>query len=907
VTWLDLRLRLRALFRRRATEQDLQDEIAFHLAMQARKQERLGASPEDARFRAVRRFGSPAMIADQCRDERRVSRLDSLLRDVRYAFHGLRRDPGFTAAAILTLSLGIGATTAIFSVVSAVLLRPLPFPGSDRLVRVDEAIAPSDRSSNGTLRRIPGMDASELAAVRSGARTLSHIGGTMLATMTLTTADGVTRLDGERTSPAILAMTQVQPLLGRLFAAEEDRPGRERVVILSHGTWQRVMAGNASVVGSRVTLDGLPHTVVGVMPPGFSFPDSSSMFWVPFVLSGPDAIEGLRFRPIARLADGASIDAAETEITSIATSVRTGKGGAPPRFELTSLKEELVSDVRTPLRILSVAAVLVLLIACVNVVSLLRARAASREREVAVRLALGAGRGRLLQQTLTESLLLALCGGATGIALAVGGVELLRFLAASMERRDLAIGIRVPRLEEIVVDWRVLAFTLAIAIASGVALGLWSAVWRSRAEVMETLRAAAGSGAAGFDLRRRHRGPGVLVVTEIALAMLLLVAAGLMLHSFVRVMLVDPGYDPTRVLTFQTSFPSGAAPARTGFADMLVARLRGLPGVNGVGLSRHLPGVQMMSIAYLTRSPRSSGQLPPPPPPGRPNPPEFPLLQVVSAGYLPAMGIQIVAGRGLEDSDGDGSRRVVLINETLARSGLLGDHPIGQQVYVLGPIPREIVGIVEDVRHLNLTRAPDPQIYVDFRQLPIPRAAIMPTREPTYVVVRTEQDPTAIAPAIRSAIREIDPQATMDYVATMDQIVTSSIARPRLYTTLIGVFAVVAVMLAAIGVYGVVSYAARHRTREIGIRMAVGATRVQVLQLMTRESLLLIGIGIAAGLAGAAAATRYMESMLFGVTPLDPGTWAAVVSIFATVATLAVLIPARRATAISPSITLRYE
>ena len=885
----------------RDRDDDLAREIRAHLELEAEERVADGASAEDARHAARRAFGNITRIREDARAVWTPPWLEHLQQDLRYAVRTLARSPGFALVAVLTLALGIGANTAIFTVVNAVLLRPLPFPNSGRVIRIVENLPPSDGSS-GPRRRVLGLTSSEVAAFASQTTTLSHIGTQIPTIRTLTSRDEPVRLVGARLSPALLSMMETPPLLGRLFESHDDAPGADPVVILSHGSWQRYFGADPNIIGQRLGMDGATHTVVGVMGRGFAFPDPQDQFWMP--LTGPMMRQ--RLPVTARLKDGVSAAGALAEIDAIVPRLRHDSTLQPPdvsRFEVVKLVDLMVAPVKGPLLILTAAVGLVLLIACVNVANLLLARAAARQREMAVRFALGAGRGRLIRQALTESMVLAAGGGAAGIALALGGIALLRTLATSLPRRDLPPGIGLPRLDEIAVDPSVFALTLAASVITGLVFGLIPAVRQSRPQLTDALRQAAAPAMSGFNLLRTNRVQGLLVITEIAMAMTLLVGGGLLIQSFVRLSNVSPGYDPNNVLTFQVSLPPGRPDAQLRVvAQSLTERLQPLSGVRAVGYAESLP-MTRVSRRFVPLRTTPEMRSPQRPPIG-PITPDNPDTQLVSRGFLTAMALPLAAGRTFGDNDRAGQPQVMLINRTLARSGFLGEQPIGTQIYALGQEPWEIIGIVEDVRQANLLESPTPQIFIDYRQVPEDEriAGIG-----LYFSIRTDADPTALAPSIRDIVRQIDPQAMVENIAPMTQLVSNSLSRARLYAVLLGVFAAVAVALAATGIYGVMAYAVTQRTREIGIRVALGAGPARVMGLVLGQSAVITLIGIVLGLAGAAALTRYLDQLLFGLRALDPATFIGVGLLFAVIATVAAFVPARRATKVDPLVALRFE
>ena len=888
-------------------DDDLAKEIRAHLDLETEERVADGASENDARYAARRAFGNVLRIQEEARALWTPAWLEHLQQDVRYAVRTFGRTPGFTAIAVVTLALGIGANSAIFTVVSSVLVRPLPFPDSDRVVRIFENIPPP-AAAGGAPSRVPALTLSEVKAFASQTTTLSHIGAHIPTIRTVTGRNEPARLVGARVSPSFFSMMRPSLMLGRVFELHEDGPGADAVVILSHGTWQRRFGSDPSIVGQRLDMDGRAHTIVGVMREGFVFPDPRDEFWMPLATAGPMMQQRL---PVsARLKDGVSLAAALAEITALIPRLRTNSGTSNVNqsvgsntFEVARLMDLVVAPVKEPLLLLSAAVGFVLLIACVNVTNLLFGRTASRQREMAMRAALGAGRWRLVRQALTESVLLGLLGGAAGVALGFGGVRLLRVLAASLPRRDLDPGIALPRLHEIAVDAPVLAVTLAVSLLTGVMFGLLPSIWHTGAGPIRALRQGTATAMSGFNLLRGNRLQGVLVIAEIALAMTLLVGGGLLMQSFVRLSNVNPGYDAADVLTFQVSLPPGR-PARElrAVAERLVERIQTAPAVQAVGYTEALP-MTRVAARYVALSSTPNTQ-PLRRPPAGSVPPHTPFVRFVSRDFLAAMAIPLLAGRTFDDRDRAGQPQVMLINRALARSGLFGDNPIGRHTYALGPQPWEIVGIVEDVRQASLTESVAPQIFIDYRQVPDNERIV---GVGIYFCARSSGDPLSIAANLRSVLHQLDSQAMLEDVATMDQLVSNSVARPRFYAVLFGIFAAVAAVLASVGIYGVIAYAVTQRTREIGIRMALGSGRLRVMKLILAQSAALTVIGIALGLGGAALMTRYLEQLLFGLTALDLATFAGVALLFAAIALLAALIPARRAMNVDPLTALRFE
>jgi predicted permease len=858
-------------------EYDLAREIKAHLALLEDEYRRRGMSPEQATLAARRAIGSVALAKDRHRDTRSIAWLDDLRRDVRHAARVLARSPGFTSVALLTLALGIGATTAVFSVVEGVLLRPLPYPEPDRLVRVFGP-PPTLAGIDGPPSRMIDLPSQTFETLRLADRAFSHVTGYMPTTMTLTGRGDAVRLVGSHVSAAAFPMFGVPPLIGRGFEPKEEAAGADAVVILSEAAWRRYFNADASLIGQLIVLDGRGRVVVGVMPSRFSqigmhFPDPQAQFWVPYVAPAPDSRNRLNVAVMARLARGESLAAAEDVVNNAVG--QPGQG----RYEVSRVHDEIVRPVKPALLMLSGAVVLVLLIACVNVANLLLARTASRERELAVRRAVGAARGRLIRQLLTESVLLSLLGGVVGSVVAFGGVALLRVLAASLNRRDLIRGANLPRLDQIGIDGSVLAFTVGVALVAGVLFGLIPAIQQSRQRETDVLREKHAS----------HRIRGTLVVAEIAMAIMLLVGGALLIHSFLRLSSVERGYNPTNVLTFQAA-PSGPSRAENmAFADRLVERLKSLPGVVAAGYSNNLPLVQQGFSRDVSARPMAPGERAPRP---------YPSLHAISPGFADAIGLRIVQGRTF--SAGEPARREALVSQTFANSGFFDGPALGRQIYQ-GKNTYDVVGIVEDVRQFNLDQPPGSEMFIiDFITAP-------PGFGGTYFAVRTQDSPLAISSEVRTIVRQLDAAATIDNVATMEQIVSNAVSGPRLYAVLLGGFAAVAVTLAGIGIYGILAFIVTHRTREIGIRLALGAPPAAVVSLVVRQSAVQVLLGVLLGIGGTALLSRYLEGLLFGVTPLDPPTFVVAGVGFTLVALLAAYRPARRATRVDPLVALRTE
>jgi predicted permease len=886
-------------------EAELEREVSAHLALIEDDFIRQGMTRDAARQAARCVFGGIEHTKDSHRDARSFLWLDDARRDLQYAIRTLRRSPGFASVAVLTIALGIGANTAMFSVLDAVLLHPLPFANADRLVRLYENV-PAAESPNGRASRFGGIRLDELIALRAQAKTLSHVVVHTIALVSVAGGLDTSQRELTATSSATFAMLGVQPIFGRAFTAEEEQPGRDKVIILSHGAWQRYFGGDSAVLGRTITFNGNTfsggvalgedYTVVGVMPRGFHFPDDNTQFWTPFAVAPPEPGRTRRLSMMARVADGVPLEAAAAEIEAIAASVRGQRpaGAADPkgqpRFDVVRVESEVGESVRPALLVLTAAVAFVLLIACANVANLLLARAASRQREMAVRIAIGAGRGRLIRQLLTESLLLSAVGGAAGMLLAAVGVELFRRLATDLGRIDLgAMGMAFPRLEAIRINAQVLLYAVLISIGSGLLFGALPALRHAFDGRLEALKG------------RRLNAQALLVVAETAMATVLFVGGGLLMHSFVRLARVDVGYDPTNLLTFQVSLPGLQRPVAElkTFAEDLVARLRSIPGVQSAAYANQLPLVALengLQIRASAQEPPSSGG-----PPSRGAD-----VRLVSAEYLQTMGIRVTAGRPFDERDGASAPRVLLINRTLARRDFPDGSVVGTIIYLgRDTAPWEIIGVVDDVRQSGLDREPAPQMFLDLRQWNAPQVPIFPAG--AYYAVRTAGAPLLAIGHVRDIVRQLDSRASLENVATMDQIIANRMTRPRLYAVLLGTFAAIAVALAAAGIYGVMAYSVAQRTREIGIRVALGARPGAVLGLVMGQSALLSVAGVVVGLAGAMWTTTYLQGLLFGLTPLDPATFAGVALLFLAVATVASYVPARRATLVDPSVALRAE
>jgi putative ABC transport system permease protein len=808
--------------------------------------------------------------------------MGNLLQDLRYAFRLLAKSPGFTAIAILTLALGIGANTAIFSVVNGVLLRPLAFRDPSRLVIVAEK-SPFPTITTSFQNYVDWRDQS---------RTFESLEATRGTSLTLTGAGEAERLTARMCSAGLFPLLGADASVGRTFLAEEDKPGAPPVVLLSYGLWQRRFGGSKDIIGKPVYLDSRPHTVVGVLPGGFQVLQPADVF-VPFMPWAATLPDDRNWHPgiiaIGRLKPGVSREQSRAEMVGITKRLEeqypdynTGTSA-----DVIGLQEQMVQNVRPALILLLGAVCLVLLIACVNVANLLLARAASRSREVAIRTALGAGRARVIRQLLTESVLLSVGGGLLGIFLAwVSLGPLLKISAGS-----------VPQVLPIEVDSSVLVFTLVVSVITGLFFGLVPALRTAKLDLRETLNEGSRGSTAGPG---HHRLRGVLVASEIALAVLLLVGSGLLLRSFSRLQDVLPGFQADHLLVadIPLSQTAYAKPEqRYEFFDRLVERAKALPGVRSAGAASFLPVSGGGSVIHFN----ITGH-----PPKTPHDYVAAGYRTVTPNYLETLGVPLLQGRLLMPADNEKAPAVAVINASMVKKYFPNENPLGKRIQ-LGATPdkdvptMEIVGVVGDVRP-GLGVDPQTEMYLPYRQADL----VLPVFQ-LSVVLRTAADPQLQTAALRSALAEIDPNQPLVNVRTMEDNMAATVAQPRFRTWLIGIFAAVALILATVGVYGVMSYTVTQRTSEIGIRVTLGAQRDDVFRIIVGEGLRLALAGVGAGLVAALALTRVLQSFLYGVSAYDPITFGSVACLLTLVAVAACYIPARRATRVDPIIALRYE
>jgi len=888
---------------RKRTDGDYDDEIQAHLAIETDRLIAEGRTPDAARAEARRAFGNITAARERFYETRRMLWLVQAGQDARYAVRSFARTPGFTLAAVLTLALGIGATTAVFSVVDTLLVRPLPYPGAERLVRIVEHV-PAAESPSGLPVTTSTMNHDAFLWWRGETKTMDLAASTDAA-VTVTIGSTTLRLNGARVSAPLFSMLGVRPALGRLFTKEDERG--THVVVLADALWRRVFGADPGLVGKSITLNGQPHTVIGVAPPGVGFPRPQTEFWTPYVVEPDTATRIMTTDVLARLRDGVSLAAASAEADIIGRAF-TGDEPRPadqaPRFQVIALQDHVVGEFRPALRALMTSVALVLLIVCMNVANLLLARGGARQYELRIRHAIGAARARIVRQVLTESVVLASAGSVAGIAVAYGGLALLTRLntidlpALYGGHRDL-----LPGLERVTIDGAVLGFATVTCFTTGLVFGAVPALHYSRG--LSVLRPATGNPSRRFGWVGRGA-PAALTITQVSLATMLLVGAGLLIGSFVRLSRVDLGFAPARALTFELVMPDGLPDARRlALATDLSARLSELPGVHAAGFTGAAPLSTQQGGWVLT-------------PPGMTAAQVFgqerlrsQRANVTSPGYLRAIGAKLVDGRWLDEADGRLQPPPMLVNRELARRFFGAENPRGRRVDI-GGIPWQVVGVVDDVRGKALDVDPDAQAYVDpARMNDAGRAAGWKGFDATPMflsfAVRATGDPAALVPSIRGLVRQLEPLAAVDGAVTLQDVVAGSLTRPRFYAIVSGLFAAVAMGLAALGIYSLLAYAVSLRTHEIGLRMALGAQRREVMAMVLRESGALTALGLVIGAAGATALTRYLQGMLFGVAPLDTWTFAFAIASFALVALLASYLPARRAVQINPLTALRAE
>jgi putative ABC transport system permease protein len=875
-----LRLLLRSTIRGRQVEQDLDQELQYHLERQVEEGLTAGLAPEEARYAALRALGAITQNKEECRDMRRVNWIEDLVQDLRHGARRLRKNPAFTVVAVLVLALGIGANTAMFSVAYGILLRPLPYVNADRVAVVFMRFFPRDFAFGTLCIRDYLMwkennhafeDPSLFRSMRM------DVGGN----------EGVPeQMQGASVTAGFFSTFAVRPLIGRTFAPGDDRPATRSLAVLGESVWRRRFGASSSVVGKTILVNGAPSTVIGVMPGEFRFPRRDTEVWTNLPLNPPTRYGPWFYRGVARLKPGVTLEQAQAETNHIGLRMMQ-QNSYYKRLTLPvlSLREALLGTTLKPaILVLAGAVGLVLLIAVVNVANLMLARATVREREMALRLSLGASRGRVLRQLLTESVLLAVMGGAVGLAVAWGRIELIRVWNPG----DL------PLIDSVRLDWSALGFMILVSTLTGILFGLAPALHSVRAELNATLKEGGRTG-----MGRTHgRTRSALVVSEIALSLMLLVGAGLLLRSFVNLRQVTGGFStqPRQILTMLIS-PGNRKykDDRVGLAfyDEVLRRARAVPGVESAAVTDSLPPDRQGDADTFEIEGHALV-------PGELNP--IISQPAVSSDFFRALGIPLLKGRYFSDRDNRDSRPVAIVSEGFVRRFFGNQEALGQRIKQSGPGYgdkwMEIVGVVGNVKYLGLTVDTDPALYIPFAQSYDPLM---------FLVVRSPGDAAGLAAALRRNIQSIDPDVTLAQISTMEQMLDLSVSQPRFDTMLLSLFAGIALLLAAVGIYGLIAYSVAQRTHEIGVRMALGAAQADVVRMVARQSASLAVIGIALGLGGAFLLARLLKTMLFGVGVADALTFVAAPVGILLVVLLATFFPALRATRISPVVALRYE
>ena len=869
MNWLHkLQLRIRALLQKEKLDARMDDEMRSHIEMQTQENIEAGMKPEEARYAALRQFGWVETIKDTCRDQRGVSWIENLGQDIRFGVRMLRKNPGFTAVAVLTLALGIGANTAIFSVVNAVLLRPLPFKEPDQLFLVE---------AKGGFGVMAGGDFRDLTEHSS---LFSNVAAYNTTTLNLSGESDPERVKGMRVSATFFPTFGVEPVRGRIFSPDEDRTGGEKVAVISHKLWRSRFAGDEGTVGRTLKLDGQSYTIIGITPPTAEFPEKPEVF-IPLALSTARLNDyGDCFLKLsARLKRGIAPAQGDAELLAITKRVEAQYPDFRKTWSLglVSLHEFLVGkSVRTMMLVLLGAVGLVVLIACVNLANLLLASNTGRRKELAIRLSLGAAKSRITRQLFTESLLIAGLGTASGLLLALWVKGLINgWLPAN-----------IPRVGPISIDSRVLMFTLSISAFAGLFFGLIPAFRISAASLNEALKEGTRSASSGVSHQRLR---SLLVISETALTVVLLVGAGLLLKSFFTLQNVSLGFRPESLLTARIVLPSrySTPQQRLQFQDQLLESVRHFPGVRSAATTSYLPmasGASGYGILIDGQGDKPAGMTG---------------FRSISADYFNTMGIVLLRGRGLTVQDNEQGLPVTVINEAMAKKFWPNDDPIGKRIKPTSSsaVWNEIIGIVGSVRHASVAEEPKPEMYVPNSQSPAPQINL----------ALRATDTANLAGLIRHAVTRLDKDLPVYEIQTMEQRLSESVAQPRFRTLLLVVFASLALLMAIVGIYGVISYSVAQRTHEIGLRIALGAQRSDVLAMVIKQGLTLTLIGLVIGAVGALGASRVLETFLYEVRPTDPATYIGISLLLLVVGLLACFIPARRAAKVDPMVALRYE
>ncbi len=867
--------KLAALCRKEKLDRDMAEEIRFHLEQRAADHVGDGLSPDEARFAAQRMFGGVEQIKERCREQRGGLWLESVVRDVRHGVRMLTHSPGFTFASVLSLALGIGATTAMFSILDGVILQPLPYPDSDRLI----TLWTENRRQGSRLT----SSYANIADWKNASRTLQDI-AVFDPVSLIVSGDEPRRTSGLLASANLSAVLRVQPMIGRTLT-EEDITQNAPVAILSHAAWLEHHGGRPDILGRTMSIDGRLIEIVGVWPEGFHFPDKATEFWLPFmppsVNDGANARGVGALRAISRLVPDGTLAQAQAELATVAAALeREHPANRDLGVRLVPLAEQIVGrDLRDALVLLLAAVGAVLVIACSNVGNLMLARSLGRQREFALRISLGATRARLVAQLLTENVVLCLIAAGLGLLLAFFTVNAVRTLAPP----------GIPRLDETTVDLRILAFALLVSLASVCFFGLAPALSSTRRDAASMLRNSSRDSSEAP--RRRLR--NALVVAEFALAVMLLAGAGMLVRSFMNLMAVDPGFRTENLLVAPLRLPASRPAGDTiPLATTLIERIRALPGVSSVALSEEvLLGDRNARLIVAERSGSTDTA-----------PLRVPLaIDAVTSDYFRLMGVPLRGGRIFSDFDGPDAPPVAVVNETLARQLWPAENPIGRRLRLgLGArLPWiTVVGVVADQRRQQLDRPPIAQIFFPWAQNP---------SRGMNLIVRTEAEPTALAPALRAAVRSIDPTVPIEAITTVRKLLDRTVAPRRFHTGILAAFAIIALLLAGVGIFGLMHYSVSRRTREIGVRTALGASAPQILRQILAEGLTLAGAGVTIGLGGAVAMSRAFSALLYEVSPIDPVSLIAATLALIAIAALASFLPARRASRIDPMIALRAE
>jgi predicted permease len=883
----------RGMLHRARLEREMDGELRFHVDAYADDLRRSGVPQQEALRRARLEFGAIERAKEECRDERGVRVLETLLQDLRYAARTLRKSPGFTVVAVLTLALGIGASTAVFSLVSAILLKPLPYPEPDRIV-LPELVSPP--GVNLGSEYFPWGE-KQFRLVTRDTHPFQAFGAFQNDSFNLTGSGEPYFLDGFRASAEFFPALGISPALGRTFTAEEDQPGHEYEVVLSNQLWRERFGADPNILGRAVQLNGYAYTVVGVMPAGFVFPRAEEMpssfnfpreaqLWVPLAVATEPKGGPSELAVIARLKAGIGIEQAQAAMDLVTRHAEEKdpqwKGWFNTR--IVPLTRQIVGETERPLQLMLGAVGIVLLIACSNVANLLLARSLGRQKEFTLRAALGADRSRLIRQLLTESLLIAGIAGAAGIVIAKAGIYFVKTFGPS----------NIPRLREVTLDLPVLSFTVAVSLVTGMLFGLVPAIAATQRNLVDSLKEGGQRGGVNPASPRLRN---ALLVSQVALALVLVISAGLLTRTFFRMLGADGGFNAERVLTFQLSLPAVKYPDQNHIVPLLrnaLERLRAIPGVQSAGIGETVPmGGEGEStvIRFTDHLETNQKELP------------FANYTIISPGYLSSVGTPLLRGRDFSEADTADSLPVAIVNATMEKKYWPGQSALGEHV---GPGSTRfplltIVGVVADVKHTSLREQSAPEMYVLYTQKQWPSMLNM------RVALRTKTDPASVTQSVREAIRAVDPDLPLAKVATLTTLVSDSLSQPRFAMLLLASFGLLALLLASIGMYGVISYSVMQRTQEIGIRIALGAERHNVLGMVLRQGARLALIGIGVGLVGAFAATRAIGGFLYGIEATDPLTFVAVSLLLIAIGLLACYLPARRATRVDPIVALRYE